>query len=164
MAFSFGGDAGNLVFGPLLMLTFHLPREHPIKRRWLHWGFVVIGAFAFCDVANQWWRAAGDVAEIPFGRIDGVGLSDASKLVDHFGWSEAALVRRYNLLSALGLVVFALGHVAFVWRARRARADSGDDLAPPGPSASTMTSTVPLEPPVVFSEPPPRRRREPIDL
>ena len=168
MAFSFGGDAGNLVFGPLLMLTFHLPREHAIKRRWLHWGFVVIGAFAFCDVANQWWRAAGDVAEIPFGRIDGVGYSDASKLVEQFGWSEAALVRRYNVLAAIGLVVFVVGHVLGVRRARQALADVDGDSPPPpsgraGSFTTTMTAPPPPAPPV-SSEPPPRRRREPIDL
>jgi hypothetical protein len=164
MAFSFGGDAGNLVFGPLLMLTFHLPREHTIKRRWLHWGFVVIGAFAFCDVANQWWRAAGDVAEIPFGRIDGVGLSDASKLVDQFGWSEAALVRRYTVLAAVGLAVFAVGHVLGVRQARRAITDLGDNDGDGGGATFMATTEAALVEPPVFSEPPPRRRREPIDL
>jgi len=165
MAFSFGGDAGNLVFGPLLMLTFHLPREHPIRRRWLHWGFVVIGAFAFCDVANQWWRAAGDVAEIPFGRIDGVGFSDASKLVEQFGWSEAALVRRYNVLAALGLLVFFVGHVLGVRRARQTLADVVDDdlPSPSGRAGSFTTTTSPSPAPPFVSEAPPRRR-EPIDL
>ncbi len=120
-AFSFGGDAGNLVLGPLLVLTFHLPREHPLKQRGLHWGFVVIGAFAFADVANQWRRAAGDLAEIPFGEIEGVGLSDASRLVEDFGWTERQLVSRYNTLATIALLALASVHVLAVLRARRSR-------------------------------------------
>lgn len=121
-AFSFGGDAGNLVLGPLLMLTFHLPSEHPLKRRGLHWGFVVIGAFAFCDVAGQWRRAARDFADIPFGEIEGVGLSDASRLVEEFGWTERQLVGRYNALATAALVLLTCLHVLAVRRARRANA------------------------------------------
>lgn len=120
-AFTFGGDAGNLVLGPLLMLTFHLPREHPLKQRGLHWGFVVIGAFAFADVANQWRRAARDPAEIPFGEIEGVGLSDASRLVEGFGWTERQLVGRYDALATVALVALAGLHVLAVLRTRRQR-------------------------------------------
>jgi hypothetical protein len=161
MVFSFGGDGGNLVLGPLLMLTFQLPREHPIKRRWLHWGFVVIGAFAFCDVAHQWARAADDFAEIPFGRIDGVGLSDASVLVDRHGWSETALVDRYTSLAWLGLLVFVVGHGVGVWRAKQGL-DAADDDTPTiigAPITSTATPTT--DAPVVSA---PRRPRAPIDL
>jgi hypothetical protein len=118
-AFTFGGDAGNLVLGPLLMLTFHLPREHPVRQRGLHWGFVFIGAFAFADVANQWSRAARDFAEIPFGEIEDVGLSDASRLVQDFGWTERQLVGRYNALATVALLVLASVHVLAVLRARR---------------------------------------------
>jgi hypothetical protein len=157
MLFSFGGDAGNLVLGPLLMLTFALPREHPIKRRWLHWGFLVIGAFAFADVASQWARAAADVAEIPFGRIDGVGLSDASVLVEQFGWSERTLVRRYTWLSYAGFVVFAVGHGLGVWRAWRAVVAAEHDEA----VAASMTPLPVVEQP---APPPARRSRAPLDL
>lgn len=159
MVFSFGGDAGNLVLGPLLMLTFQLPRDHPIKRRWLHWGFVVIGAFAFCDVAHQWARAAADVAEIPFGRIDGVGLSDASVLVERHGWSEAALVRRYTTLAWLGLLVFVVGHGVGVWRAKQAL-DDNTDAEPPILVGTPLPPTSATAP--VVSKP--RRPRAPIDL
>jgi hypothetical protein len=160
MGISFGGDAGNLVLGPALMLVGQLPADHPIKRRWLHWGFLVIGAFAFCDVAHQWARANDDLAEIPFGRIDGVGLSDASVLVERYGWSELTLVDRYVTLSWIGLVSFAVGHVLLSWRS--------NTLLPTRATAErTVRIAAPLEVAAPALEPVrsnPRRSREPIDL
>jgi hypothetical protein len=161
MCFSFGGDAGNLIIGPVLMLVGHLPADHAIKRRWLHWGFLVIGAFAFCDVAHQWARAARDAAEIPFGRIDGVGLSDASVLVERYGWSEQALVSRYTRLAWLGLAGFLAGHGVFCWLAWRALPRSTSNDAVPDAPHAPDTSPAAMPAMVVRPRRPPR---EPIDL
>ena len=80
MFITFGGDAGCLVLGPLLMALFLLGPDRWVNRGWLRWGYLVIGAAAFVDVFSEWWAARTDVDRIPFGEIEGVGLSDPSKL------------------------------------------------------------------------------------
>jgi hypothetical protein len=97
---TFGGDGGALVLGALLMATPLLPPDHALRRGGLHLGLSVLGALAWADVTASWWGAHLDLGELPFGEIEGVGLSDASKLVDQHGWPERLLVRRYLLLSA----------------------------------------------------------------
>lgn len=179
MAITFGGDAANLILGPLLVLTMQLPREHPIKKRWLHWGFVVIGAFAFADVAQTWLRARNDFAEIPFGNIDGVGFSDASKLVEDHHWSETQLVNRYCTLALLGGVVLVVGQVLGVRAARRRLRDESNDHENDNTTARRArdhddNDSGPIhvgtlvEPPAYQGfqplPPPPSRHREPIDL
>jgi hypothetical protein len=174
MAITFGGDAANLILGPLLVLTMQLPRAHPTKQRWLHWGFLVIGAFAFADVAQSWLRAKNDVAEIPFGNIDGVGFSDASKLVEDHHWTEAQLVNRYNTLAMAGWVVLVVGQVLGVRAARRRLRDERDDgdvdahndQSDTADSSQLHIGTI-VEPPAYQGYQPvvtPTRHREPIDL
>ena len=51
----FMGDGGCLVLGSLLMLTVYAPEESALKRGWLRWGFLVIGAASFADAFAQWW-------------------------------------------------------------------------------------------------------------
>lgn len=100
----FGGDAGALVLGTLLMLTVFLPDRARLARGGLRWGFLVIGACAYSHVTAQWLAAWRDPAELPFGRQEGGALSDATRLVDQHHWSELGLVHAYLALSALCLV------------------------------------------------------------
>lgn len=115
----FGGDAGCLVLGGLLMTTVYAPRESKLRQGWLHWGYLTIGAAAFMDAFSQWWAARTDFERIPFGDIDGVGLSDPSKLVDVYGWGELELIRRYTWL---GLACLAALAVLYGVQLNRARA------------------------------------------
>jgi len=115
----FGGDGGALVLGTLFMLTVFLPDSARLSRGALRWGFLVIGAGAFAVVSRQWFAAWRDPAEIPFGMNEGVGLSDATRLVDQLGWTETGLVRAYLSLSALCLVVLASALTASFLRAKR---------------------------------------------
>jgi hypothetical protein len=112
----FGGDAGALVLGTALMASFFAPEDSVLRRGAVRWGLLVIGAAGFCDVASTWIAARRDPGEIPFGRIEGVGLSDPSVLVETFGWSERALVSRYISLSGLCLLVLA---AVWSWRGLR---------------------------------------------
>lgn len=109
---TFWGDGGALVYAAVLMACFYVEPGSWLHRGALRWGFVGLGALGFSDVFSTWWRAWGDPAEIPFGRIEGVGLSDASKLVDVHGWSEAGLVRAHLVLGVLCLVALA---VRYAW-------------------------------------------------
>jgi hypothetical protein len=112
MFITFGGDAGCLVLGPLLMALFLLGPERWVNRGWLRWGYLVIGAAAFVDVFSGWWAARTDVDRIPFGEIEGVGLSDPSKLNEIYGWSADALVHRHVALGLAALAALALLYVA----------------------------------------------------
>lgn len=115
----FGGDGGCLVLGTLLMTSLYAPRDSALRKGWLHWGYLVIGAAAFMDAFSQWWAARHDFALIPFGENEGVGLSDPSKLVDVYGWGELELIHRYT---ALGLVCLAVLGVLYAGGLVRARA------------------------------------------
>src|SRR5579871_5932394 len=100
----FAGDGGCFVYGSLLMATFFARTESALVRGWLRWGFLVIGACAFADTFATWFGALRDLDSIPFGEIEGVGLSDPSRLTEWYGWSVQAMVHRYLLLAALSLV------------------------------------------------------------
>jgi hypothetical protein len=105
----FSGDGGALVLGTLLLLgAMLLPDESRLSRGALRWGYLVIGAGAFMDVFVSWVKSWRDVAELPFGRNEGSGLSDASRLVDISGWSEQGLVRSYLGLGFSCLAVMAV--------------------------------------------------------
>jgi hypothetical protein len=106
----FSGDGGALVLGTVLMLgAMLLPDESRLSHGALRWGYLVIGAGAFMDVFVSWVKSWRDFADLPFGRNEGSGLSDASRLVDVSGWSEQGLVRSY-----LGLAFFCLAVMAVV--------------------------------------------------
>ncbi|MDP1829539.1 MAG: hypothetical protein Q8L48_40100 [Archangium sp.] len=120
----FSGDGGALVLGTLLMLgTVLLPDGARLSRGALRWGYLVIGAGAFMDAFVTWVKAWRDWAELPFGRSESSGLSDASRLVDLSGWTEVGLVRSYLVL---GFACLALLTAVTAWRltsaARPARA------------------------------------------
>jgi len=92
---AFGGDAGAMVIGSALMTAFYFGEDTPLRRGQLRWGFLVIGAAAYVDTFATWWAARHDWDAIPFGEIEGVGLSDASKLTGEYAWSVQMLIDRY---------------------------------------------------------------------
>ncbi|MDB4965311.1 MAG: hypothetical protein JWN44_1000 [Myxococcales bacterium] len=116
---TFGGDGGAMVLGTLLMASFYVDRDTYIRRNALRWGFLVIGAAAFTDTFATWWQARRDYDVIPFGEIEGVGLSDPSKLVDVYGWTTRALVQRYVTLGIVCLVALAAVWAWGTWQTRR---------------------------------------------
>ena len=51
----FGGDAGAMVLGTILMATFYAPRESALYKSWgLRWGLLVIGALSFMHIFLLW--------------------------------------------------------------------------------------------------------------
>lgn len=116
---TFGGDAGAMVLGTALMMTFFAGPESKLRTNQLRWGFLVIGAAALVDTLATWWTARRDRDAIPFGEIEGVGLSDPSKLVEDYGWTVRELVHRYTTVGALCLTVLGITWVWCVYSARR---------------------------------------------
>jgi hypothetical protein len=114
----FMGDGGCLVLGSLLMLTVYAPEESALKRGWLRWGFLAIGAAAFADAFAQWWASRRDFDRIPFGMNEGAGLSDPSVLSETYRWSTDQIVGRYV---ALGCVCLAMIAAAYAWGLLRRR-------------------------------------------
>ena len=110
----FGGDGGAMILGTLLMASFFVPK---LRDHGLRWGLLVIGAAAFVDTFATWWAARSDTDAIPFGEIEGVGLSDPSKLTEDFGWSTSTMVHRYVTLGVVCLVALA---AIYAWQVRRA--------------------------------------------
>jgi hypothetical protein len=56
---------------------------------------------------GTWWAARHDWDAIPFGEVEGVGLSDPSKLTDEYGWSVDLLVQRYVMLGVVCALLFS---------------------------------------------------------
>jgi len=106
----FAGDGGCLVLGTLLMATMYAPEDSALRRGWLRWGFLVIGAVSFADAFAQWWGARSDYDLIPFGHNEGAGLSDPSVLTELFGWTTGALVQRCVVLGSACLAGLAALH------------------------------------------------------
>ena len=109
---AFAGDAGCFVLGAALMCTFYADSESALVRGWLRWGFLVIGAFAFSDPLSTWWAARSDPDAIPFGEIEGVGLSDPSQLTEIYGWTIHQLIHRYLLVAAASFAALAVVYAA----------------------------------------------------
>ncbi len=120
-AVTFGGDGGAMVLGTLLIMTFFAPADSRLVTNHLRWGFLVIGAAGLVDCFGTWWAARTDESAIPFGEIEGVGLSDPSKLVEKYGWTTQQLVGRYVTLGVACFVVIAAAWLYFTRAARRAR-------------------------------------------
>lgn len=117
-AFTFGGDAGALVIGTLLMLTFFAAEGSKLRAGALRWGLLVIGAAAYVDVAMVWWRANQDHDTIPFGEIERVGLSDPSKLLED-GWTPAQMVSRYLAVAGICLATLIAVWAWQTWTMRQ---------------------------------------------
>ena len=103
----FGGDACCLWGGAVLMSAVYAPEGSWPRRDWLRFGFLFIGAAAFCDVFSQWWAARTDFERIPFGHNEGAGLSDPSRLQETWGWTTDQLVSRYLTLGCAWLLALA---------------------------------------------------------
>lgn len=114
---TFGGDGVGLVLAILLMGSFFFGKGTQIYKGSLRWGFLAIGAGAFVDINATWWLARRDRSEIPFTTRDNGMESDALKLVNEFGWTEAALVNRHILVCLACMAVLAL---VYAWGVRRA--------------------------------------------
>jgi hypothetical protein len=116
LLFTFAGDAGAMLLGVALAVAFLLPKRIKPLQGGLRWGWLVVGAISWADATHQWVMARRDPANLPFGTENGTA-SDATKLVDTFGWPEDVLVHRYLLLAG---VTLALGLVAWAIAVRRA--------------------------------------------
>jgi len=119
-AITFGGDAGAMVLGTLLMLTFFAGEDSRLRTNQLRWGFLVIGAAALVDTFASWVAARSDPDSIPFGEIEGVGLSDPSKLAELYGWTVRQLVHRHVNLGIACFVMLGAAWLYFTYAARRA--------------------------------------------
>jgi hypothetical protein len=119
-AITFGGDAGAMILGACLMATFFAPRTSQLRTNHLRWGLLVIGAAALIDTFSTWWTASSNPDVIPFGEIEGVGLSDPSKLSEVYGWTTNQLVTRYLAVGYACLLALAVVWLVAIVRARRA--------------------------------------------
>lgn len=115
--FTFGGEAGAMVYGVLLSCGFLVRSPLRVFQGGLRWGFLVIGAASWADATRVWWTAKTDFAEIPFGLEDGMP-SDATRLVDEFGWDAGVMVKRFLLVAFVSLGVAAAAFVAALVRER----------------------------------------------
>jgi hypothetical protein len=125
MLITFGGDGLGMVLATLLMGSFFFGKDTQLYKGSLRWGFLAIGAAAFVDMFSTWVAARRDIGRIPFGEQEGGLLSDATRLVDEFGWSTDQLVNRYLALGACCLVALAAVYAWGVWQARKAAAAAG---------------------------------------
>jgi hypothetical protein len=110
----FGGDAGCMVLGSILMITFYARRESPIYQNSLRWGFIVIGALAFMDAFVTW---TGTEDDIPFGTQEGT-LTDPSSLVQTYGWPIHVMMQRYIRLGVACIAGLAVMYVFGILCAR----------------------------------------------
>lgn len=120
---TFGGDGGAMVLGTALMASFFIPK---LAEHGLRWGLLSIGAAAFVDTFATWWSARSDTDVIPFGEIEGVGLSDPSKLQDVYGWSTNLIVHRYVELGVICMIALA---IVVAWQLRPRAPQTSSDAA-----------------------------------
>jgi hypothetical protein len=104
------GDGGCMILGTLLILSFYARPSSPLRKGWLRWGFLVIGAAAFADAFATWWAARTDRDAIPFGENEGRGPSDPTVLVFQHGYSIPGLVDSFVWTGVLCLVVLAVAY------------------------------------------------------
>jgi hypothetical protein len=102
------------------MLTFFTGPASRLRSQQLRWGFLVIGAAALVDTFATWRAARADPDTIPFGEIEGVGLSDPSKLDELYGWTTHQLVHRYLGVGTACFAVLIAAWLYFTYTERRA--------------------------------------------
>jgi hypothetical protein len=105
------GDGGGLLIGTLLMLSFYAKASSSLRKGWLRWGFLVIGAAAFADAFATWWAARTNPEAIPFGENEGRGPSDPTVLIFEQGVSLPGLVGSYLWTGVLCFAALALAHL-----------------------------------------------------
>ncbi len=74
---------------------------------------------------GTWWASRRDKGRIHFGEMEGTGLSDATKLVDDFGWTVDQLVNRHVTVGVLCLLALIAVYAWGVWSALQAARDRG---------------------------------------
>lgn len=121
MWITFGGDAGAMVLGTGLMLGFFVGPDSRLRDGGLRFGLLGIGAAALVDTVSTWWTARTDPDVIPFGEIEGVGLSDPSKLDEYYNWTAAQIVHRYVVVGVACLALLVAVWLWSTWRAYRRR-------------------------------------------
>jgi hypothetical protein len=97
------GDGMGMVLVTALMASFFFGKRTQLYKRSLRWGLLAIGAAAFVDMFATWYSG-----NIPFGEIEGTGLSDPMKLVEEHGWPAKLMVRRYIRVGVACLSALAL--------------------------------------------------------
>jgi hypothetical protein len=117
MLIVFGGDGMGMILAVALMATFFFGKDTQLYRGSLRWGFLAIGAAAFVDIFSVWVAARRDFGRIPFGEQEGGLLSDATRLVDDFGWTADQLINRYVGLGVCCLIALTL---IYAWGVRQA--------------------------------------------
>ena len=118
MLIVFAGDALGMVLGTLLMMSFFFGKDTQLYKGSLRWGFVAIGAAAYVDMFGTWWAARKDKGRIPFGEMEGTGLTDATKLVDDHGWTVDQLVNRHVAVGVACLLALIAVYAWGVWTAK----------------------------------------------
>ncbi len=119
MLVTFGGDGMGIVLAAALMGTFFFGKDTQLYKGWTRWGLLAIGAAAFSDMSATWLSAIRNRDAIPFGEIEGVGLSDPMKLIEDYGWPTQVLVRRYVTVAVGSMAALAALYLWAVLRARR---------------------------------------------
>ena len=119
MLIVFGGDGVGMMLAAALMASFFFGRGTQLYKGGLRWGFLAIGAAAWVDMFATWVAARRDSGKIPFGEQEGGAQSDATRLVDDFGWTADEMVRRFLVVGAVSLIVFLAVWAWGVWRAWR---------------------------------------------
>jgi len=141
MCVTFGGGAGELVYGAALVLLFH--HRLPPRARWdfFRWAALALGAYVLVDAAMFWHECAQDWSRIPWG--GGLGEDgDLTKLRDQHHWDELKITRRYLTLAraCLGAVgLWWAAHLAGAWR--RAKLSGARRDTPRSPPAGARRAT-----------------------
>lgn len=128
MCVTFGGGAGELVYGAALVLLFHHRMPERSRWDWFRWVALALGAWVLVDAAMFWRECARDWSHIPWDGSFGED-GDMTKLRDQHHWDELKITSRYVALAKVCVGVVALwwaAHLAGAWRRARLSAARTD--------------------------------------